>query len=266
MIEEPRMYLAPHASDLLLKIGESGDIALFQKNEELSYRKAEKVYAAMWPELLAPCLRALGLAQEGWIDYLFMIDRQEEQPHSVDIAYVQSVKEMGAWLNAKDIDVVRLSVELTTAYDTSVAALLPRYRQKQLECKFDLQSGAVTLGSQADYWPMGQRAFFIIAQRLLLQRILSQHGIRFPVFITNYLNCLDADWSYAVWKLIISSRGPIISIDPGPRMSGEVRAQLHDLDWIYPTGLPHFRISESDGKIEFVPLNALTQAWLDEHA
>ena len=262
MSDDPRLTLSPQASAILRTIGERDEVVLIPENEELMYRKAEKVYEVMWSGLVAPCIEAQGLAPESWIDYLFMIGPQEEGPHSIDDDYLRSTKELGVWLAQKGIDTARLSHELTTAYSATAAALLPRYRQRQLECAFDLQVGNIVLGPEADYSPMGQKAFFILVQRLLLQRLLSQRGIRFPIFITRYLDCLDADWSFAIWRLIISATGPVVAIDPGPRLYGDMRNLLHSIDWAYPTDFPHFGILESGGTLDLEPLGEPTRAWL----
>lgn len=262
MSDGPRLSLSPQASAILRTIGERDEVVLIPENEELMYRKAEKVYEVMWSELVAPCLEALGLAPESWINYLFMIGPQEESPHSIDDDYLRSTKELGVWLAEKGIDTARLSHELTTAYSATAAALLPRYRQRQLECAFDLQAGSIVLGPEADYSPMGQKAFFILVQRLILQRLLSQRGLRFPIFITRYLDCLDADWSFAIWRLIISAAGPVVAIDPGQRLYGDMRKLLHSIDWAYPTDFPHFGILESGGTLDLEPLGEPTRAWL----
>ena len=262
MSDDPGLTISSQASAILRTIGGRDDVVLIPENEELMYRKAEKAYEVMWSELVAPCLEANGLARECWVDYLFMIGPQEEGPHSIGDDYILPLKELGVWLAEKGIDTARLSYELTTSYSATAAALLPRYRQRQLECAFDLQTGCIVLGPEADYSPMGQKAFFILVQRLLLQRLLSQRGLRFPIFITRYLDCLDADWSFAIWRLIISAAGPVVAIDPGQRLYGEMRKLLHSIDWAYPTDFPHFGILESGGTLDLEPLGELTRAWL----
>lgn len=262
-IRHDRIRLSADASMILQTIGERDEPVLIPDNEERQYRQAKAAYAAMWQELVGPCLRAQALMHEDWIDYLFMIGEQEENPHGIDNKYVQAVKGMSAWLTDKGIDSSSLSIEWTSFYRATAAALLPRYRQAQLECTLDISSGSIALGARADYWPMGQRSFFMIGQRLLLQRLLALYGLRFPVFITRYLDCLDADWSFATWRMILSATGPVVAIDPGRHMHGEMRAMLHDVDWTYPTDIPHFGLSINAGVVHLEPLGDQTRSWVE---
>lgn len=266
MNRQSRAFLSAQASSILRMIGGRDEVVLIPEDSRIRAGMVDDVYAEMWPELLAPCLKSLGLERAGWIDYLFMVGLQQENPQEIDARseYAQSVREMSAWLVARGIDTARLSGELTASYIASAAALLPCFRQRQLDCTFDLQAGRVAFGSRADYSPAGQRSFFMIVQRLLLQRLLRQRGLRFPLFITRQLDPLDADWRFAIWKLVISAADPLVVIVPDCQPGGDTDALLHRIDWSYPTDYPYFGLTETCGAIELEPLGEPTRAWLND--
>lgn len=158
------------------------------------------------------------------------------------------------WLQCRGIDPKLFSAELTASYDAVSAVLLPGYRRRQLTCRFDFENGFVKIDKRADYAPMGQRGFFFIASRLLLQQLLVAHSVLLPVLITpGYLGCLDTDWSFAVWRLILSASGPVlVSLDQSTALRDEVARNLVREDWDFQKHLVRFEACANAGEIDLI--------------
>ena len=149
MNRQSRAFLSAQASSILQMIGGRDEVVLIPEDSRIRAGMVDDVYAEMWPELLAPCLKSLGLERAGWIDYLFMVG-------------------------------------------------------------------------------------------------------------------LDADWRFAIWKLVISAADPLVVIVPDCQPGGDTDALLHRIDWSYPTDYPYFGLTETCGAIELEPLGEPTRAWLND--
>ncbi|MCB1953495.1 MAG: hypothetical protein H6944_10290 [Zoogloeaceae bacterium] len=140
-----------------------------------------------------------------------------------------------AWLKAlhqilvhAEIDMHEFTNEVNSTFRAHVRALLPRYRQQQLECVIDLVDGRVSPSSASDFAPMGPRTFFASAVRLISQDLLARRGVKVPLVLV--FDDSSIDWTLAFLKMLNATSGPVVTVF-SHGLPKSVLAVVSKIDW-----------------------------------
>lgn len=213
----------------------------------------DELLASLAYPMVSTCLECLGVAASSRMDSFlsdYFVERVGDGQFPVCLGGLRDL------LSALGVDLHTFTIEFNAAYDATVAALLPMFRQNQLEAHIDIADETLTLGSKADFAPMGQRTFFMVAVRVIAQRLLLRRGIKVPLLLI-FNDSYGTDWTFAVQRLIVSSKAPILTlIDPLGLEQRDARL-LGTIDWNHPATNPCFRVGVTSGTLFLERLKAL---------
>jgi hypothetical protein len=155
-----------------------------------------------------------------------------------------------------------LSIEFGAEYRATIRALLPRFRQVELDGEFELPGRLFLPAPDSDFAPVGQRWYFNVSVCLMLQSLLIRHGITAPVAILGWvIGGFDPDWRRAVSRLIMGSPGHIVVEGREHDILAAEWEKLAHIDW--STGATQIaRIRQRTGGawgITGVPLGTLIE-------
>ncbi|MDP1537196.1 MAG: hypothetical protein Q8L95_08445 [Burkholderiales bacterium] len=121
---------------------------------------------------------------------------------------------------------------LQSEYRAFIAALLPQQRQLILDGRFDLVSDGFRPGQFFSVGNSGEGGFFRLSTRLIVRDWLVRKGLHAPL-VLYCSGSLDADWSWAIWRMMISSFGQtVVMTDRSPsELVGNIYEMLQRVDW-----------------------------------
>ena len=249
--------LSTNAFNIVAQIGlQARPVFIINIDTDKNRDTLDRFHKQLIDTALKAALQSQAIEHCPWMPSLLLADQtsgnRDGIPNDISSNLIKASKAFGDWLNSRGIDPEGISAELSASYEAASAALLPRYRQSQLMCHFDIANGFAELHPNADYQAMGPRAFFFIASRLLLQRLLNARNIKLPLVITSsYLECLDTDWRFALWRLILSASGPVIGTLSRYPLSDDVFKELAWVDWGFPREVRWLEARIVSGDVDF---------------